>query len=104
MGKVGGYRDGRMTVYCRSYSRIGRTIPFISCIFHILGAGEKGSPQETKGSVSFNDWLKATTNSDPAEAGELGTNFPWPSPGEVLSFKHFTAICYSWPRWHILLL
>ena len=26
---------------------------FIACFFHILGAGEKSSPQETKGSVSF---------------------------------------------------
>ena len=26
---------------------------FISCFFHILGAGEKSSPQETNGSISF---------------------------------------------------
>ena len=26
---------------------------FISCFFQILGTGEKSSPQETKGSISF---------------------------------------------------
>ena len=26
---------------------------FISCFLHILGAGEKGSPQETKCSIGF---------------------------------------------------